>query len=516
MNTFAELGLRQELVDAVQKLGFDEPTPIQADVIPLLLDGHDVIGQAQTGTGKTAAFALPILNKIAENADSGERVAHGRGQVQALVVCPTRELANQVTRSFKDFAAFGDVRVLSVYGGQPYPPQRTALRKGVDVVVGTHGRLLDLIRRGDLDLSEAHTIALDEADEMLSMGFVEDIEIILKSFPNEHQTLLFSATMPSQIRRLADNYMTDAHSVTIKRKVLTADNIDQRHYLVNQRDRTAVTVRLLESEDITRVIIFGQTRIRTNELAAALNNHGYAAEVLNGDLSQEARERVMGRFRNDRTQILVATDVAARGLDVDGVSHVINYDLPTEIESYVHRIGRTARAGQAGVAISLLTPGERGRLARIEKIVRQQIPRAAIPSEEEIQALRDRRLEEKMETKLRRGRFSAEKNIVTQLVAEGHDPLDIAAAALRLNRALDHEREIPAVSEVDDRPQRSKSKNYRKGRNGSGGRGGKGGGQARGHHRKGKSGYQGKSGKAGYQGKPGKSGKPGKKTRHQS
>ncbi|MGI9596671.1 MAG: DEAD/DEAH box helicase [Acidimicrobiales bacterium] len=455
MTTFADLGLRAELVQAVEKLGYETPTPIQADVIPLLCQGRDVIGQAQTGTGKTAAFALPILNKIDGHT----------GNVQALVVCPTRELANQVCRSFRDFATYSDIRILSVYGGQPYPPQRTALRKGVDVVVGTPGRLLDLIRRGDLDLSHAETIALDEADEMLSMGFVEDIEIILKSFPNEHQTLLFSATMPGPIRRLADNYMTDAASVTIKRKVLTADNIDQRHYLVNERDRTAATVRLLEAEDMSRVIIFGQTRIRTNELAAALNNHGFAAEVLNGDLSQEARERVMGRFRNDRTKILVATDVAARGLDVDGVSHVINYNLPTEIESYVHRIGRTARAGNTGVAISLLTPGERGRLSRIEKLVRAEIPRATVPTVEEIQALRDARLEDKMATKLRRGRFSAEKGIVAKLVDEGHDPLDIAAAALRLNRALDQERDIPAISEVDDRPRRSNDRKQGRGRN---------------------------------------------------
>lgn len=464
MTTFADLGLRAELVQAVEKLGFETPTPIQAEVIPLLCQGRDVIGQAQTGTGKTAAFALPILNQIAERSADGS--AGKKGKVKALVVCPTRELANQVSRSFRELATFSDIRVLSVYGGQPYPPQRTALRKGVDIVVGTPGRLLDLIRRGDLDLSHATTIALDEADEMLSMGFVEDIEIILKSFPNEHQTLLFSATMPGPIRRLADNYMTDAESVTVKHKLLTADNIEQRYYLVNERDRTAVTVRLLETEEMTRVIIFGQTRVRTNELAAALSTHGFAAEVLNGDLSQEARERVMGRFRNDRTQILVATDVAARGLDVDGVSHVINYNLPTEIESYVHRIGRTARAGNAGVAISLVTPGERGRLARIEKLVRNNIPRVTVPTVEEIQRLRDGRLEEKMQTKLRRGRFSAEKDIVTQLMADGHDPVDIAAAALRLNRALDQERDIPTVSEVDDRPKKSGSfdRNRRKGR----------------------------------------------------
>ncbi|MGH1492257.1 MAG: DEAD/DEAH box helicase [Acidimicrobiales bacterium] len=488
MTTFADLGLNAELVQAVEKLGYDEPTPIQEGVIPLLCAGRDVIGQAQTGTGKTAAFALPILNKM----------TGATGKVQALVVCPTRELANQVSRSFKEFAHFSDIRVFAVYGGQAYGPQRHALRKGVDIVVGTPGRLLDLIRRGDLDLSHAQTIALDEADEMLSMGFVEDIEIILKSFPNEHQTLLFSATMPSAIRRLADNYMVNAESVTIKRKELTADNVNQRHYLVNDRDRTAVTVRLLESEEMTRVIIFGQTRVRTTELASALNNHGFAAEVLNGDLSQEARERVMSRFRNDQTKILVATDVAARGLDVDNVSHVINYNLPTEIESYVHRIGRTARAGKTGTAISLVSPSERGRLSRIEKLVRATIPRTAIPSTEDIQLLRDKRLEEKMDTKLRRGRFSAERTIVDQLVADGHDPLDIASAALRLNRALDQERDIPHVSDVDDRPQKSRP-------SGRGGYKGKGGPRSGGY--KGKGGH--KSG--GYKGKSG--GKPGQQTR---
>lgn len=501
MTTFAELGLNAELVQAVEKLGYEEPTPIQAGVIPLLCAGRDVIGQAQTGTGKTAAFALPILNKMSPP----------NGKVQALVVCPTRELANQVCRSFREFGAFSQARVFAVYGGQAYGPQRHALRKGVDIVVGTPGRLLDLIRRGDLDLSHAETIALDEADEMLSMGFVEDIEIILKSFPNDHQTLLFSATMPTAIRRLADNYMRDAESVTIKRKELTAENIDQRHYLVNDRDRTAVTIRLLESEEMSRVIIFGQTRVRTNEVAAALNTHGFAAEVLNGDLAQEARERVMSRFRNDQTKILVATDVAARGLDVDDVSHVINYNLPTEIESYVHRIGRTARAGKTGAALSLVAPGERGRLSRIEKLVRTSIPRVAIPSSEDIQKLRDARLEDKMVTKLRRGRFSAEKALVEQLVAEGHDPLDVAAAALRLNRALDQERDIPHVSEVDDRP--SKSRNY-KGRNGGGGYKGKNKG---GYKGKSGGGYKGKgSGGGGYKGKSSGEGKSygGKKKAH--
>ncbi len=471
--TFADLGLHENIVQAVTDLGFEKPSDIQAGVIPLLLEGHDVIGQAQTGTGKTAAFALPILHNLAPSS----------GNVQALVIAPTRELALQVTKAFQDFSKHSEVRVLSVYGGQSYFVQKKELRRGVDVVVGTPGRLLDLIKRKDLDLSQTNKIALDEADEMLSMGFIEDIESILSNLPDERQTLLFSATMPNPIRKLANKYMSGAKEVTIERKALTVDRIDQRHYLVNNKDRRAAVMRLLETEEATRTIIFAQTRARTGELATALTSAGYPAEALNGDLSQDARERVLRRFRKDEIKVLVATDVAARGLDVDGVSHVINYDLPREAESYVHRIGRTGRAGKEGVAISLMAPNERGRLSKIERYAKIKVPKAELPTEDEIKSKRDERMREKLLVHLQRARFSSEKALIATLTEEGHDPLDIAAAALKLARAQ-QQKSIPAIGKVNmsaGSGSGGSGRNRRRSRNSGGGgyRGARSGGNSR-------------------------------------
>ena len=483
---FSQLGLHPELVQAVTALGYETPTAIQAGVIPLLLAGKDVIGQAQTGTGKTAAFALPILHNLQPD------VRH----VQALIIAPTRELALQVSKAFGEFSKFRKVNVLAVYGGQPYGPQIGALRRGVDVVVGTPGRMLDLIKKKYLDLSHVHSVALDEADEMLSMGFIEDIEAILGATPVKRQTLLFSATMPKPIRNLANKYMSDIESVTIDRKALTVDKIDQRHYLVNDRDRLAATMRLLEVEAATRVIIFARTRARTSEVANALTRSGYPAEPLNGDLSQDARERVMGRFRNDQIKVLVATDVAARGLDIDDISHVINYDLPLDAESYVHRIGRTGRAGRDGVAISLMSPNERGRLGRIERYAKIKVARATLPTEDEVQEKRDEKLVTDMLVWLNRGRCKRERVMVDQLVEAGHDPLEVAAAALKLSRADDKRRPAPRISPVEERRGRGNDRYGGRGGRGSGRyeRGGnRGGGKGRferggGHRREEKSG----------------------------
>ncbi|MFO8011218.1 MAG: DEAD/DEAH box helicase, partial [Dehalococcoidia bacterium] len=330
-NEFTQLGLHPQLVQTVTELGYTAPTPIQAEVIPLMLAGHDVIGQAQTGTGKTAAFALPLL----QNLQQAKRC------VQALVLAPTRELAMQVTQATHEYGNSQRVRVLAVYGGQPYGQQISRLRQGVDIVVGTPGRLLDLIKKGELDLSGVSTVVLDEADEMLSMGFIEDIKEILSKTPSERQTALFSATIMAEIRNLANKYMKSPHSVTIESKHLTVDAVDHRCCLVNREDKLAVLTRLFEVEDITSALIFVSTRIGTSNLVNELMGRGVAAEALNGDLNQQTREQVLNRFRRNQSTVLVATDVAARGLDIDDISHVFNYDLPLDPEMYVHRIGRT-------------------------------------------------------------------------------------------------------------------------------------------------------------------------------
>jgi len=469
---FTELKLHPQLVQTVSDLGYKTPTPIQAAIIPAMLAGQDVIGQAQTGTGKTAAFALPIL----QNLDPTLRT------VQALVLAPTRELAMQVSEAMHRYGRTFDVQVLPVYGGTPYGRQISRLKRGVDVVVGTPGRILDLIQKGVLDLSHVTTVVLDEADEMLSMGFIEDIEAILAETPSTRQTTLFSATMPPAIRRLANSYMSDPQSFTVSRKDITVAAIAQRYYLVNERDKLAALTRLFEVEPITSGLIFARTRRGTGELANELTVRGFPAEALNGDMSQDARERVLQRFRDHRIKVLVATDVAARGLDIDDISHVINYDLPQDPEIYVHRIGRTGRAGKTGVAMTLLTPKEQWRLRRIENFVKQTIKQAKLPTIEEILAHRNAQLQEQVMVWLRRGRAKREREMVETLMAEGHDPMEIAAVALKIARAEEKQRPIAPISDVwDARRQRSRQDDRRgsrkNGRNGyarSNGRNGNG------------------------------------------
>ncbi|MCO5187191.1 MAG: DEAD/DEAH box helicase [Anaerolineae bacterium] len=440
---FDYLGLHPQIVQAVAERGYTDPTPIQSEVIPLLLAGTDVIGQAQTGTGKTAAFALPIIDSLPEDRD----------HIHSLVVAPTRELAMQVARAFHEYGHYSQISVLAIYGGQAYGKQIGRLRRGVDVVVGTPGRLLDLINRNEVDLSRVHTVVLDEADEMLSMGFIEDVEAILSATPETRQTALFSATLPQPIRRLADQYMRSPVSVTIEREQVAVDTIEQRYYLLNEQDKVAGLTRLFESETITRAIVFARTRVATGELANELAQRGYSAETLNGDLSQDARNRVLDRFRNDQVTVLVATDVAARGLDIDDVSHVINFDLPNDPEVYVHRIGRTGRAGKTGIAISLITTKEQWRLRRIEKYIRSQITRTEMPTVEDIMAQREAQLVENMLIWLRRGRCRREREIVDSLIVDGHDPLEIAAAALKLARVEEKQRPIERLSPVEEQRQ---------------------------------------------------------------
>ena len=437
---FTELDLHPQLLQAVVELGYETPTPIQSAVIPLMLAGQDVIGQAQTGTGKTAAFALPAL----QNLEPDKR------NVQVLVMTPTRELAIQVADAFEAYGRYFNARVLAVYGGQPYARQITRLKKGVEIVVGTPGRLLDLIRQEALHLNATRTVVLDEADEMLSMGFIEDIQAILDGVPAERQMALFSATLPTPIRRLAERYLHDPQSVTIQGKQVTLDAIEQRYYLVNQRDKLAALTRLFEVEPITSALIFARTKIGSGDLANELTVRGFPAEVLNGDLTQEARERVLNRFRQNQIKVLVATDVAARGLDIEDISHIFNFDLPEDEELYVHRIGRTGRAGKTGIAISLVTPPEQWRLRRIEGFTRQQLTRAELPTEEDILKLREEQLLGRMSVWLQRARYRRERELVLQLVEQGQDPIEIAAAALKMARAEDRQRPIAPVSEVQE------------------------------------------------------------------
>lgn len=369
--TFAELGLSQPLLRALSDVGYETPSPIQAATLPLLMQGRDVLGQAQTGTGKTAAFALPILHRI--NASSAI--------TQALVLCPTRELAIQVAEAFQKYAShIRDFHVLPIYGGQSYGPQLKALKRGVQVVVGTPGRVIDHLERGTLDLSGLQTLVLDEADEMLRMGFVDDVEAVLKRLPEQRQIALFSATMPPQIRRLARTYLRNPEEVAIAAKTTTAENIRQRYWFVSGIEKLAALTRILEVETFDAMIIFTRTKQATEELAEKLSARGFSAAAINGDLAQAQRERTVQRLRDGQLDILVATDVAARGLDVERISHVLNYDIPYDTESYVHRIGRTGRAGRQGEAILFVTPRERGMLRAIERATRQPIEQMALPS----------------------------------------------------------------------------------------------------------------------------------------
>ena len=437
---FTSLHLREELMQAIIELGYSEPTPIQEAIIPIMLKEADVIGQAQTGTGKTAAFAFPILQSFTQ-----------QRHVQALVLAPTRELALQVADSMTQYGKYLNVRVLAVYGGQPYGPQISRLNRGVDVVVGTPGRLLDLIERNALNIKHVQTLVLDEADEMLNMGFIEDVEKILAETPSERQTALFSATLPPRIRSLANRFMRDPQPVIIKRDTLTLESTEQRYYLVHEADKTNALTRLFETEPITSALIFARTRAETSTLANELVVRGIPAEAIHGDLDQKAREAVLSRFRSNQLKVLVATDVAARGLDIEDISHVFNYHLPDDPEVYVHRIGRTGRAGKTGIAITLLSPHEKRRLREIEALTKQPIKKMELPTVVEIHRHREEQVIEKMKVWLGRERYKRELEIVQGLVEAGYDPLNVAAAALKIARGDERQRPIAEIAEVKSR-----------------------------------------------------------------
>jgi ATP-dependent RNA helicase DeaD len=447
---FNSLNLREEIMQEITELGYSTPTPIQAALIPIMLTGADAIGQAQTGTGKTAAFALPILQNFAP-----------QRHVQALVLAPTRELALQVADSMEVYGKNLNVRVLAVYGGQPYGPQISRLNRGVDIVVGTPGRLLDLIERNALNIKHVQTVVLDEADEMLNMGFIEDVEKILADTPAERQTALFSATLPKRIRDLANRFMRDTKSVTIKRETLTLASTEQRYYLVHENEKTNALTRLFETEPIKSALIFARTRAETATLANELVVRGIPAEAIHGDLDQNARERVLGRFRTNQLKVLVATDVAARGLDIEDISHVFNYHLPDDAEVYVHRIGRTGRAGKTGIAITLLSPREKRRLREVEALTKQPIKKMELPSASDIVKHREGQVIETMKIWLGRGRYKRELEMIQELIAAGYDPLNIAAAALKLARADEKQRPIAEITEIKEEHRRKEGRGKR-------------------------------------------------------
>lgn len=471
---FQDLALAGPVLKSLAEVGYEIPTPIQEQTIPLVLAGRDVVGQAQTGTGKTAAFALPLLSRI----DLGHR------KVQTLILTPTRELAIQVAEAFQRYAAhIPGFHVLPIYGGQAYDGQLRSLKRGVHVVVGTPGRVMDHMRRKTLRLDSLSCLVLDEADEMLRMGFIDDVEWILEQTPSTHQTALFSATMPEPIRRIAEQHLCDPAHIAIKERTSAADKIRQRHWMVSGKDhKLDALTRILEAEPFDGILIFVRTRTATVELAEKLEARGYACSALSGDMAQKRREATVAQLKKGRLDILVATDVAARGLDIDRISHVVNFDIPSDVEAYIHRIGRTGRAGRAGEAILFVAPRERRLLYAIERSTQQKIPLLQLPSAAAINDQRIARFKQMITNVLATEdlglfrtiieQYQQEHNITALDVAsalakmvQGNQPLLLAANAERGRRpgahqdrsADQHEKARPATKSPNGHPRRGKA-----------------------------------------------------------
>ena len=420
-NGFEKLGLPDAVVEAVKRVGFEQPSPIQAQTIPLLMQGRDVVGLAQTGTGKTAAFALPVLSQI----DPDKRYP------QALVLAPTRELALQVSDSFQSFADhMGGVHILPIYGGQAYGIQLSGLRRGAQVIVGTPGRVIDHLEKGSLDISNLEFLVLDEADEMLNMGFQEDVERILEDTPETKQVALFSATMPNAIRRISRDYLNNPEEVTVKSETRTNTNITQRYLFTAHRNKLDAITRILEVTEFEAMIVFVRTKNETEEIAEKLRARGFSAAAINGDIAQQQRERTVDQLRDGRLDILVATDVAARGLDVERISHVLNYDIPNDTESYVHRIGRTGRAGRTGEAILFVTPRERRMLRSIERVTNATIEEMDLPTVDEVNESRKAKFMDSITESLEATDIQVFKTMVREYSAANNVPMDDIAAAL--------------------------------------------------------------------------------------
>jgi ATP-dependent RNA helicase DeaD len=442
--TFDDLGLSASVLEALEEVGYEAPSPIQAATIPVLLAGHDMLGQAQTGTGKTAAFALPLLSRIKVRT----------GPPQGLVLVPTRELAIQVAEAFQKYASkIKGFHVLPVYGGQSYTPQLMSLKRGAHVVVGTPGRVMDHIKRGTLDLGSITCLVLDEADEMLQMGFVDDIEWILEQTPAKRQVALFSATLPSPIRRIAEKHLREPIEVTITSKTTTAANIRQRYWIVSGVHKLDALTRILEAETFDGMLIFTRTKQSTVELAERLEARGFAVAPLNGDMQQKDRERTVARLKGGQIDILVATDVAARGLDVERISHVVNYDVPYDTESYVHRIGRTGRAGRNGEAILFITPRERNMLRYIERATRSPLEPMDLPTIADVNEQRVARFRQRITEALAAGQAEPFRTLIEEIEREHDVPaVDIAAALASLLQGgspllLREKSSVPSVGE---------------------------------------------------------------------
>jgi ATP-dependent RNA helicase DeaD len=427
MSTFALLGLRPELVETLSNLGYEAPTPIQERTIPRLLAGKDVIGQAQTGTGKTAAFALPILEKIDPK----------RKQTQALVLCPTRELAMQVAEAIHSYSSkLEHVSVLPLYGGAPIVPQLKRLERGAHVVVGTPGRLIDHLERKSLDLSNIRMVVLDEADEMLKMGFIEDIERILAASPPTRQTALFSATMPDEVLRIAKRHQREPERIEIEHPTVTVTAIEQRFLNVSEGQKLEALTQILELQPAEAVLIFRRTKNGSAELAEKLEGRGFAAVAMHGDMSQPLRESVIRRLKAGQVEIVVATDVAARGLDVEQIEHVINYDIPYDVEAYVHRIGRTGRAGRSGLATLFITPRERGMMRAIERYTGMPIKPMKMPTRADVAARRMQVFKDSLRKTIEAGELEMYVELVERVAEEGpFDVTDVAAAAVKIANA---------------------------------------------------------------------------------
>ena len=457
--SFRDLALIEPLLKALNDVGYETPSPIQAQVIPFMLQGKDVLGQAQTGTGKTAAFALPILSRI----DLKQK------DPQVLVLAPTRELAIQVAEAFQRYAAhLKGFHVLPIYGGQDYSTQLRQLKRGAHVVVGTPGRVMDHMRKGTLNLKSLSVLVLDEADEMLRMGFIDDVEWILDQLPEQRQIALFSATMPSVIRKIAQQYLHEPEQITIKVTTASAENIRQRFWVVSGVHKLDALTRILEAETFDGMIIFVRTKTATVELAEKLEARGYSASAINGDMSQALRERSIAHLKSGKLDILIATDVAARGLDVDRVTHVVNYDIPYDTESYVHRIGRTGRAGRTGDAILFIAPRERKLLGNIEKATKQKIEEMGLPSTEVINNKRISRFKQNITDTLAAEELSFFSQLIEQYQQEHNvSALEIAAALAKLvqgevpllmqpPKKVKESREESPRRDRDDRPSRDR------------------------------------------------------------
>ncbi|WP_367164959.1 DEAD/DEAH family ATP-dependent RNA helicase [Kosakonia cowanii] len=443
--TFADLGLKAPILEALNDLGYEKPSPIQAECIPHLLNGRDVLGMAQTGSGKTAAFSLPLLHNI----DPDLRAP------QILVLAPTRELAVQVAEAMTDFSKhMHGVNVVALYGGQRYDVQLRALRQGPQIVVGTPGRLLDHLKRGTLDLSKLSGLVLDEADEMLRMGFIEDVETIMAQIPEGHQTALFSATMPEAIRRITRRFMKEPQEVRIQSSVTTRPDISQSYWSVYGMRKNEALVRFLEAEDFDAAIIFVRTKNATLEVAEALERNGYNSAALNGDMNQALREQTLERLKDGRLDILIATDVAARGLDVERISLVVNYDIPMDSESYVHRIGRTGRAGRAGRALLFVENRERRLLRNIERTMKLTIPEVELPNAELLGTRRLEKFAAKVQQQLESSDLDQYRALLAKIQPSSEEEMDIETLAAALLKMAQGERPLILPPDAPMRPKR--------------------------------------------------------------